>query len=367
MVGKLFGHVKTRKIRLSWDKLTMAKEKGGLGYKDLYTFNLAMSANQAWRLLTNPDSLCAHVMKARYFPDCSIFEAQAQSGISYPWRSILKGIEVLRQGVIKRVGNGETINIWQDPWLPRPWSRRPITVRGQRVVNKVSELMDPAAGTWDEALVKDIFCAHDAQLILSIPIFEDTIDDWAWHFDEKGLFSVKSAYHLQRQLLEVQLGQVESSDQSSGFQWKQIWQAECTPNIKQFLWRIAHNSLPFRLNLQRRGMDIDPVCPSCNRLNEDGCHLFLRCKAAKEIWRSFGMEEIRNDLIQCNGPQEMISHVLQLTRSQKLLVLALLWWRWKDRNKVVAGEKPNTEISLIHLIRNTAHDFDQFCTKEQMK
>jgi ribonuclease HI len=160
---------------------------------------------------------------------------------------------------------------------------------------------------------------------------------------------------------------VESSDQSSGFQWKQIWQAECTPNIKQFLWRIAHNSLPFRLNLQRRGMDIDPVCPSCNRLNEDGCHLFLRCKAAKEIWRSIGMEEIRNDLIQCNGPQEMISHVLQLTRSHKLLVLALLWWRWKDRNRVVAGEKPNTKISLIHLIRNTAHDFDQFCTKEQMK
>jgi hypothetical protein len=198
MVGKLFGHVKTRKIRLSWDKLTMAKKKGGLGYKDPYTFNLAMLAKQAWRLLTNPNSLCARVMKARYFPVCSIFEAQAQSGISYPWRSILKGIEVLRQGVIKRVGNGETINIWQDPWLPRPWSRRPITVRGQRVVNKVSELMDPAAGTWDEALVKGIFCAH-AQLILSIPIFEDTVDDWAWHFDEKGLFSVKSAYHLQRQ------------------------------------------------------------------------------------------------------------------------------------------------------------------------
>jgi hypothetical protein len=58
---------------LSWEMLTMPKEEGGLGYKDLYAFNIAMLAKQAWRLLTKPDSLCAQVMKARYYPDCSIF------------------------------------------------------------------------------------------------------------------------------------------------------------------------------------------------------------------------------------------------------------------------------------------------------
>jgi hypothetical protein len=68
-----------------------------------------MLEKQAWRLLTNPESLCARVMKARYYPECSIFEAQAQPGISYAWHSILKGIDVLRQGVIKRVGNVSSI------------------------------------------------------------------------------------------------------------------------------------------------------------------------------------------------------------------------------------------------------------------
>jgi hypothetical protein len=53
--------------------------------------------------------------------------------------------------------------------------------------------MDPTTGTWDETLVRDIFCDQDAHVILSIPIFEDSDDQWAWHFDEKGLFSVKSA------------------------------------------------------------------------------------------------------------------------------------------------------------------------------
>jgi hypothetical protein len=89
MISRFFwaAQDKENKIHwLSWEKLTMEKEKGGLGYKDLYMFNLAMLAKQGWRLLTNPDSLCARVMKAKYYPDCSIFEAQCKDGISYAWR-----------------------------------------------------------------------------------------------------------------------------------------------------------------------------------------------------------------------------------------------------------------------------------------
>jgi hypothetical protein len=81
-------------------------------------------------MLINPDSLCARVLKARYFPNSSILEATATSGISYTWRSILKGCDLLKEGLVWRIGDGSRVNIWSDPWIVRDGSRCPVTPRG---------------------------------------------------------------------------------------------------------------------------------------------------------------------------------------------------------------------------------------------
>jgi len=157
---------KVNKIHwLSWEKLTRSKKMGGLGFRDLHLFNMAMLARQAWRLLTSPDTLCGQVLKAKYFPNTTILQCTAREGISYSWRSILQGLQLLKQGLIWRIGNGNNTNIWADPWIPRGCIRKPITPRGSSLLTKVSELIDPSTGDWDEQLVTDTFWPEDVSVI----------------------------------------------------------------------------------------------------------------------------------------------------------------------------------------------------------
>ena len=67
------------------------------------------------------------------------------------------GVQALKDGLIWRVGDGTQINIWADPWIPQGVTRRPCTPRGQTILNKVSELIDPTSGDWDITLITKIF------------------------------------------------------------------------------------------------------------------------------------------------------------------------------------------------------------------
>lgn len=67
----------------SWDKLTILKKAGGMGFRDLRAFNLAMLAKQCWRMVQGNDSLLYKYFKARYFPRSNLLEAKESPNCLY--------------------------------------------------------------------------------------------------------------------------------------------------------------------------------------------------------------------------------------------------------------------------------------------
>ncbi|XP_030959134.1 uncharacterized protein LOC115981087 [Quercus lobata] len=102
----------------SWDKLTAPKKEGGMGFRDLRAFNLAMLAKQGWRLVQGIDSLLYRCFKARYFPRSSFLEAKESPNCSYVWWSLMAAQPILQASHCWRVGNGYSINAVKDRWLP---------------------------------------------------------------------------------------------------------------------------------------------------------------------------------------------------------------------------------------------------------
>ena len=104
---------------VAWTDMTKPKFCGGLGFRDIELFNLALLAKQAWRTLQEPTSLSARILKATYFPNSDFLDANLGPRPSRVWRAIMDGREVLSQGIIRRIGTGETTEIWVSNWLPR--------------------------------------------------------------------------------------------------------------------------------------------------------------------------------------------------------------------------------------------------------
>jgi hypothetical protein len=90
-----------------------------MGFRDLESFHVAILAKQVWRLLLEPESLCAKVLRARYYLDGNLLAAaKLKSGSSYSWQSVLAGLECFKRGYIWRVGDGSQIKISEDNWIP---------------------------------------------------------------------------------------------------------------------------------------------------------------------------------------------------------------------------------------------------------
>ena len=277
----------------------MCKEKndGGMGFRTLKDFNLAMLAKQRWRILQNEESLLASCLKSRYFrrschvigrsrvqvletascvknrvrlrtihqmvgpfpgpcvcgsfsaPGCPLPFAlyfrrstflQVEIGFnpSFTWRSIYQAkLEVVDVAGLWRLGDGRKVRIWEDNWLP--------TQNGYKVwspkppncaISRVCELIDEEHGGWKIQLLNELFFLFEVQQIMQIPILPSQQQDkFLWAMNKKCEFSVKSAHKFIKGRREVMSSNQSNIPRESGI-CKKLWKVKSVPS------HMAHSS-----------------------------------------------------------------------------------------------------------------------------
>ncbi|KAK2450768.1 hypothetical protein QL285_009870 [Trifolium repens] len=158
------GGVNNKGIKwLAWDRMAYPKALGGMGFRDLHSFNMAMIAKQGWNIMTKPNTLVAKLYKARW-----------------------------------SIGKGNDIKVMNDAWLrgkEGAWIQSP-QVQGAFSI-KVNDLMLLNEKRWDRAKIESLFPVDIVNRILDVPLLDMLEEDkLIWEDSTNGHYSLKSGYNL---------------------------------------------------------------------------------------------------------------------------------------------------------------------------
>lgn len=325
---------------VSWEKLCLAKESGGLGFRDIESFNQALLAKQSWRILQYPSFLFARFFKSRYFDDEEFLEADLGVRPSYACCSILFGRELLAKGLRKEVGNGKSLNVWMDPWIfdiaPRLPLQRHFSVN---LDLKVNDLINFEDRCWKRDLLEELFYPTDVELITKRNPVVNMDDFWVWLHAKTGEYSVKSGYWLAFQSNKLDLIQQANLLPSTNGLKEQVWSTKSSPKIKMFLWRILSAALPVADQIIRRGMSIDPRCQICGDEGESTNHVLFTCSMARQVWALSGVPTPEFGFQNAS----IFANIQFLFELKKMILVPdlvkrswpwVLWRLWKNRNKL---------------------------------
>ncbi|KAM6569414.1 hypothetical protein CsatB_017399 [Cannabis sativa] len=317
----------------SWDRLCSHKSKGGMGFRHLRDFNVAMLAKQGWRLLTRPNSLVAKVFKARYYSNGSFFTAKLGSNPSYVWRSVLEAQDLIRQGTRWCIFNGEKINVLQEPWLPSEDDPFVHSSHPSLIEAKVCNLMVMEGGSWDAEIVIDLFNEREQQLILDIPLtIGHGSDKLTWSYETSGNYSVKSGYNLLQKLH----GRWSANEDELTKFWTKFWKLKIPPKVKNLVWRAARECLPTLQQLKIKRVNVHTLCPICHAEDETIVHALITCTRVKQVWDRIGI----GTQVVAAAPENFLgwftASFAAVDAEKKLLLSVLCWAIWNARNDVTS-------------------------------
>ncbi|KAL0298053.1 UNVERIFIED_CONTAM: Retrovirus-related Pol polyprotein from type-2 retrotransposable element R2DM [Sesamum angustifolium] len=146
--------------KVAWEAVCRPIDEGGLGIKDILALNRALMSKHLWAVIKQDrTSLWVDwIIKVR-LRECSIWTVKDNKG-AWGWRKMLSLRHYLMPHIHYRVGDGDSISLWHDPWHPlgpliTRFPRGPqLTSTG--LLDKLSVVIND--GQWNWPLITDIAC-----------------------------------------------------------------------------------------------------------------------------------------------------------------------------------------------------------------
>ena len=173
------------------------------------------------------------------------------------WAACRKGGPIYVKGLKWAVRNGESINLWLHFWLLvgrlRNLIEGPLNRDEDQVT--VNQCFDNER-EWRSQSISFVIPEQILNVIKATPLSlnRNAKDSLHWAFSKDGIFSLRSAYLLARNLNPLNL-------ETNPIAW--VWKVEALPKVRFFLWLCLHNGVPIGEVLGSRGLNIDPTCGLC--------------------------------------------------------------------------------------------------------
>ncbi|GJS83594.1 RNA-directed DNA polymerase, eukaryota [Tanacetum coccineum] len=162
---------------------------------------------------------------------------------------------------------------------------------------------------------------------------------YVWSLEISGEFSVKSI----RQVINANCFPVIHSATR--------WVKSVPLKVNIMAWKIKMDGLPTRMNISRRGIEIDSiVCPICNSGAESSCHIFFQCNLVRHLARKIP-SWWNVDYVDVSSYEEWYTWLVSLRLQANLTVVFegifyCLWWSvWMFRNKILFEKDTPSQAS----------------------
>nr|GEY93341.1 RNA-directed DNA polymerase, eukaryota [Tanacetum cinerariifolium] len=253
------------------------------GVSSFFALNRALLLKWVWRFVSQDGSLWYQVIRAIYGPSVGTHSTHLSSN----WCSIVREVHKLKgkgfdfwSHCKKRIGNGNDTRFWFDCWIGdiplRDKFSRLFALKLDKKASVAVKLNAPieisfrrnARGGLEQHLMADMNSMLDSVVLLN------SGDRWVCDLASDDNFQVKEVRNfiddlfLPRQAVPTR------------------WVKYIPIKVNIFAWRARQGFLPTRVNLVRRGINIESsTCPICSSCEEDVNHIFFRCDLAEHVLR----------------------------------------------------------------------------------